>query len=502
MAGLVIGVDGGTEGIRAGVFDLEGRALAFASSAYRTDFPHPGWAEQQPRDWWAALGRSVREALEASGAAPGDIASLAVDTTCCSVVALDAKGEALRPALIWMDVRSQAEALQVAATHDPALAVNSDGRGPVSAEWMLPKSAWLLAHEPRTFDAATTICEYQDYLNFHLTGRRVASLNNMSVRWHYRARDGGIPSGLLAAMGLQALREKWPRDILPPGAPIGPLTPAAAAHLGLAPGTPVIQGGSDASVAMIGMGIVEAGAMALVTGSSHLQLGLSARPFHGAGIWGTYADAVIPGLHLVEGGQTSTGSVVNWFRTLVGRDTGYDVLNAEAAAVPAGSEGVLVQEHFQGNRTPHTDPLSRGAITGLTLGHGRGHVLRAMMEGVAYGSRLILETMRRNGFEVEALTVAGGVAKSELWLRIHSDVLGMPLRLVHTTEAACLGSAILAAVGQGAFADIPEAARAMSRVVRVVEPDTGAHAVYREFYERYCALYPALRSVAAARAGG
>src|SRR5690606_19204290 len=168
--------------------------------------------------WWNALGRSVREALKASGAAARDIVALAVDTTCCSVVALDAQGEALRPALIWMDVRSQAEAERVAATHDAALAVNSDGRGPVSAEWMLPKAAWLKSHEPRTFDAAATICEYQDYLNFHLTGRRVASLNNLSVRWHYRARDGGLPTSLLAAMDLAALAGKWPQEILAPGA--------------------------------------------------------------------------------------------------------------------------------------------------------------------------------------------------------------------------------------------------------------------------------------------
>lgn len=496
MPRCVIGVDGGTEGLRAGVFDLHGTPLAFETTAYETAFPQPGWAEQQPRDWWQALGRSVRQAVQASGVAARDIIALAVDTTCCSVVALDGQGEALRPALIWMDVRSQAEAQRVAASKDAALAINSGGRGPVSAEWMLPKAAWLSAHEPRTFEAAATICEYQDYLNLHLTGRRVASLNNLSVRWHYRARDGGWPTSLLAVLGLEALGRKWPQEVLAPGVPIGPLTPAAADHLGLSPGTLVVQGGSDASVAMIGMGVVDAGAMALVTGSSHLQLGLSAQAFHGAGIWGTYADAVIPGLHLVEGGQTSTGSVVNWFRSLIGRDTGYDALNREAAAVPPGSEGVLVQEHFQGNRTPHTDASSRGAITGLTLRHQRGHVLRAIMEGVAYGSRLILETLRASGFVVDGLTVAGGVAKSDLWLQIHADVLGMPLRLVQTTEAACLGSGILAAVGARQFGAIPDAARAMTRVARVVEPDARTHAAYREYYERYCALYPALRSVA------
>ena len=491
----VIGVDGGTEGIRAGVFDLTGNALAFATTPYETVFPQPGWAEQRPEDWWESLGQSVRRAVQSAGIRPSDVAAIAVDTTCCSVVALDSAGRPLRPSLIWMDVRSQSEANRVAATGDAALCVNSGGRGPVSAEWMIPKALWLREHEPRTFDAAHTICEYQDFLNLRLTGRLVASLNNVSVRWHYRARDGGWPAQLCAQAGIPELPWKWPRDVLAPGTPIAPLTASAAAHLGLDPGTPVIQAGSDASVAMIGLGVVDAGTMALITGSSHLQLGLSERPLHGAGVWGSYADAVVPGLHMVEGGQTSTGSVVSWFSRLLGNGATYAELDREAAAVPIGSEGVLAQDHFQGNRTPHTDPLSRGAIVGLTLRHGRAHILRAIMESVAYGTRLILDNQRSQGFAARELTVSGGVAKSEVWLRIHADVIGLPLRLTRTTEAACLGSAMLAAVGAGEFDRVQQAARAMAQVARVVEPDPAAHAEYQAHLERYRALYPALRAV-------
>jgi FGGY-family pentulose kinase len=494
-AKYVLGVDGGTEGLRAGLFDLAGAPLAFASTAYDTMFPQPGWAEQQPRDWWQALGESVRKCVQAAGIDATAIAALAVDTTCCSVVMLDAAGEAVRPALIWMDVRAQAQAARAAASGDAALRINSDGRGPVSAEWMIPKALWLKEHEPRAFEAAHTVCEYQDYLNLRLTGRCVASLNNVSVRWHFRSQDGGWARGLLDRTGIPELADKWPREVLAPGELIGPLTAAAATHLGLPAGTPVVQGGSDASMAVIGLGVVDAGAMALVTGSSHLQLGLSAQALHGAGIWGSYSDAIIPGLHLVEGGQTSTGSVVNWFRKLAGRDDAYEVLDREAAAVPIGSEGVLVQDHFQGNRTPHTDPLSRGAIVGLTLKHERGHILRAMMESVAFGTRLILDNLRANGFSVRELTLSGGVAKSPVWLKIHADAIGLPLRLTQTSEAACLGSAVCAAIGAGRFSSIAEGARAMTRVTRVIEPDAGAHEAYGGPYERYRALYPALRRV-------
>lgn len=492
----IIGVDGGTEGLRAGVFDLSGKALAFASSCYPTAFPQSGWAEQAPADWWEAMGAAVRQAVRESGVAPAEIVALAVDTTCCSVVMLDAQGLPLRPSLIWMDVRSQAQARAVAASGDEALCVNSGGRGPVSAEWMIPKALWLKQHEARAFDAAQVIGEYQDFLNFRLTGRWVASLNNVSVRWHYRARHGGWARGLCARSGIPELPGKWPQEVLAPGTTIGPLTAAAAEHLGLPAGIRVVQGGSDASVAMMGLGVVDAGSMALITGSSHLQLGLSEQPLHGPGIWGSYADAVVAGLHLVEGGQTSTGSIISWFRRLLGEGVSYATLDAEAAAAGIGSEGVLAQDHFQGNRTPHTDPLSRGAITGLTLRHGRGHIMRAIMESVAYGTRLILENQRRGGFEARDLTVSGGVTKSEFWLQMHADITGLPLRITRTGEAACLGSAMLAAVGAGEFASIREASAAMTQVVRVIEPDARAHAAYAEHYARYVALYPALRAVA------
>ena len=307
----LIGVDGGTEGLRAGVYDLHGKPLAYASSNYPTAFPRPGRAEQDPRDWWQALGLAVREAIAVAGVSGRQIAGIALDTTCCSVVALDDRGEPLRPALIWMDVRAAEEAALVAASGDAALVLNSAGHGPVSAEWMIPKALWLKRHERSCYERAATICEYQDYLNYRLTGRRVASINNVSVRWHYRARAQGFPQSLLETLDLAELSHKWPREVLPLGALVGGLTPEAAAHLGLPAGLPVAQGGADAFVGMIGLGVVVPGSLAFLIGSSHLQLGLSESAFHGPGIWGTYADAVVPGLRVVEGGQTSTGSVLS-----------------------------------------------------------------------------------------------------------------------------------------------------------------------------------------------
>ena len=402
----LLGIDGGTESLRAGIFDLYGTLLASASTAYETHFPNPGWAEQDPRDWWRALGDSVRTAVDQSGLRPEQIAAMAVDTTCCSVVALDEEGEPLRPCLIWMDVRSAPQTEKVVATADEALRVNGGGRGPVSAEWMVPKALWIAENEPEIFDQAAVVCEFQDYINYHLTGRWVASITNASARWHFDRSKGGVPESLLESLGLAALAPKWPAEVLDLGDVVGGLTDHASKHLGLARDLPVIQGGADAFIGMIGLGVVKPGSLAFITGSSHLQLGLSATPFHAAGIWGTYCDALLPDVHVVEGGQTSTGSVVNWPKTLYGVSA-YEELNREATGLPPGSEGVIVQEHFQGNRTPHTDPHSRGAIHGLTLKHGRAHLFRAAIEGISFGSELILETMRASGFEPERIVVAG-----------------------------------------------------------------------------------------------
>ena len=491
----VIGVDGGTESLRAGVYDANGLSLGAASHPYDTHFSPGARAEQDPEDWWRALGLAVREAVSRSGVAAKSISAIALDTTCCSVVALDGQARAVRPAIIWMDVRAGDEAAAVLATGDEALRVNGAGQGPVSAEWMIPKALWLSRHEPEAFARAATVCEYQDFMNLRLTGRRVASLSNVSLRWHYSTkRSGGWPLTLLDRLGLSALAAKWPDEVLAPGAVIGPLTAEAAAHLGLPRSTRVVQGGVDALIGMVGLGVAQPGQLALITGSSHLQFGVLAD--HGLavpGLWGAYPDLLYPGRALIEGGQTSTGSVVNWLRRLGGGALDFDALNREAAALPPGSDGLLVLDHFQGNRTPHTDPLSRGAIVGLTLAHGMPHLFRAAVEGICFGTRAILDRMAEAGFAGREIVIGGGAARSELWTQIHADTAGLPVRVPDTAEPALLGAAVLAEVGLGTFATIDEGIAAMTRPGRVVEPRPAERSLYDDIYGRYLALYPALK---------
>lgn len=490
----LIGVDGGTESVRAIVFDLDGRPKGAHASAYQTHFPKPSWAEQDPQDWWRCLGEAVRGALAAAAAAADQVIAMAIDTTCCSVVAVDANGDPLRPAMIWMDVRSAEQAAEVAASGDPALRINGAGTGPVSAEWMIPKSLWMKRNQAELFQRAAHVCEFQDYINWRLTGRWVASLNNMSVRWHYQSREGGLPLSLLDSLGIPELAEKWPPLIVRPGDVIDSLTRTAADQLGLRPGTPVVQGGADAFIGMVGLGVTEPGEMALITGSSHLHLGVAAEEVHAPGVWGTYMDAVYPDKPIIEGGQTSTGSVIAWFKRNFAPNTGFDTLNEEAAKIEPGCEGLLVLDHFQGNRTPYTDALSRGAITGLTLKHTPAHIYRAIIEGICLGTKLIVENFGA-AFTPKRIVVAGGATHSPLWLQIHADTIGAPLELTEVPDAPALGCAILAARGVDRFGSIEEGAKAMVRTTRTIEPDLASAQRYVMFYPQYRELYAALKKV-------
>ncbi|MGL6211343.1 MAG: FGGY-family carbohydrate kinase [Paracoccaceae bacterium] len=492
----VIGIDGGTESLRAHVFDLAGRVRGVGKCAYTTSFPEPGWAEQNPDDWWHAAGVAVREAIAVAGVPPEQITAIAADTTSCTVVALDADGRPLRPCLLWMDMRSHREAAEVAGCGDPALRLNGEGAGPVSPEWMIPKALWIKRNQPDLWAQAAMVGEYQDYLTLRLTGRWAASLNNVTMRWHYQTLEGGWPLSMLDRLGLADLAERWPSDVIAPGQVIGPLTTDAAQHLGLNAGTPVVQGGADAFIGMIGLGVTQPGDLAMITGSSHLHLGVADRTVHAPGIWGTYMDCVYPGRPIIEGGQTSTGSVIAWFKRNFADHIDFDTLNAAAALIPPGAEGLLAVDHFQGNRTPHTDPLARGAITGLTLKHTPAHVYRALVESVCFGTRAIVETFGA-AFTARRIVVAGGATRAPFWLQLHADTLGLPLELTEETEACALGSAILAAHGAGHFSTIDAACAAMVRTARVIEPDMEAHAAYAPIYARYRAAYPALKPLRA-----
>ncbi len=508
MSDYVLGIDAGTESVRAGVFDPQGRTLGFGVSAYRTVHPHPGWAEQSPRDWEAALVEAVRRCLESSRVDPARVRGIGLDGTSCTVVFLDGRGQPVRDAVIWMDIRAAEEAEEVAATGEPAL--EYVGHGNVSAEWFPCKVAWVKRHEPQAYAASRTVFEFTDWLAWRLTGEKTVSIDTATIRWFYNVRRGGWPLALYRKVGLEDLFDKVPERIVKIGEVVGGLSPEMARAMGLRAGIPVGGGGADAYMGVIGINALAEGTIALITGSSHLQVGVTDRDIHTRGLFGTFPEALVPGLQVIEAGQVSTGSVVRWFTSnFVGSDIAsaaekagrsvYDELNARAASIPPGSEGLVVLEHWQGNRTPWTDPWSRGVIRGLTLGHGPAHVYRAILEGVAFGTEVILRKMAQEGVRVEKLVACGGATQSPLWMQIHADVSGKPIAIPEEQQAVTLGSAIAGAVAAGVHPSLTAAASAMVRVASVVEPDAKAHERYAGLVEHYTATYDSLKEASRRR---
>jgi len=505
-APYVLGIDAGTEAVKAGIFDVQGRRVALSARPYRTYFAAPGWAEQEPTEWWASLVGAVQESLRKADVSAGEIVGVSADATTCTLVPLGADGSELGRALLWMDVRSAAQAQRIYATGHPALRYCLAG---VNAEWMPPKMLWLKENEPARYGATATLLEFTDWIAYRLTGRLALNLNTATQRWFYHGPSGGWPLAFWEEIGLADLAAKLPAELLPLGRVVGGLRGEIAAELGLRPGIPVAVGGGDAFVGLLGQGVTQPGDLGVVMGSSNVLSALAAEEVHFPGVFGSFPDALLPGLNLVEAGQVSTGSLLSWFKRNFGAGAEadaaargmsvYALLDEEAARLPAGSEGLVVLDSFQGNRTPHTDSTARGMIWGLSLQSGRAHVFRALMEGIAYGMEDILQTFRRQGFQIERIIASGGATHSPLFMQIYADVTGRALSVTREPEASLLGSAIVAAVGAGLYPDLAAAAGEMVAVERVYQPDAQRHLEYafyvRQYQETYQQMHVLMRKM-------
>jgi len=504
-SGYVIGIDMGTGSARAGVFDVTGKQLGFGTAPWSTTYPRPGWAEQDPHEWWRQTVSAVRAAVADAAIDTTLIRAISMDATSCTVVFLDENDEITRPAILWMDVRSVRQAEAIHATGDPALRVC--GQGPVSAEWGLPKAMWVKENEPETFSRTKTICDETDWLVHRLTGRWTMSVSHAAGKYFYDDDHGGWPTSLYEAVQAGDILERYPSTILQVGEVVGPLARAAAEELGLPAGITVVEGGIDAYLGAVGLGVAAPGRLALITGSSHVITGQLSQQIHTRGLWGAYTGATVPGYYTIDGGQTSTGSLVEWFlKNLAGASrtestrTGesiYDVLTRQAAEIPIGCDGLLSLDHFQGNRAPYFDGRSRGMFWGLTLHHTEAHMFRALLEGICFGTEAILEAMRGEGVPVDEIIVSGGATNNRLWLQMHADVSNVPLVLTDVPEGPALGSAMVAAVGASWYEDIPAASLAMTKVAEVIQPDPAAHAEYMFNYRAYRESYEQMKELMA-----
>jgi xylulokinase len=492
----LLGIDIGTTGSRAVVLDEAAGIVATASAdhaAFRS--PRTGWAEQDPADWWRACQAAVRRVLADSGAASGSIHAIGLSGQMHGAVLLDAAGEILRPAIIWCDQRTEEECrwLEAAIGRSALLDLASN---PALTNFTLTKLLWVRAHEPDLWARVRHVLLPKDYVRFRMSGEF--------------AIDAADASGTLM---LDVARRQWSQKILGHAGIDAGLLPRvfespevcarvsreAAVAIGIPEGTPIVAGAGDQAAGAIGMGITRPGAVSATIGTSGVVFAATNRPVADPnGRLHTFCHAVPDRWH-VMGVTQAAGLSLRWFRDqLAGGGLSYDALTADASRVPPGADGVLWAPYLMGERTPHCDPRVRAALVGLAATHGRGHIVRAVMEGVAFSLRDTFTIFSELAIPVERIVLGGGGARSLLWRQIQADAYGRAVETVRVDEGAAFGAAILAGVGARIWPTVDDACDATVRRADVVTPQPGAVAVMNEQYARYRRMYPALRSIAGA----
>lgn len=484
---ILLSIDLGTEGARVGAFTADGRALGTAHRPYETRFPRPGWAEQDPRDWWAAITAATRELLSSEECRrAGEVISIATATTASTVAVLDAAGEPLCPAILWMDCRSGAESEHTAQLSSQYPILQWSG-GSDAAEWLVPKAMWLRAHDPDNYRCAARIVEAVDYLTFRLTGRWVGSQMNAVCKYNYDPIAGRLPVELYAALGVEDLADKLPDRIVEVGGVAGTLSDSAATELGIAARPIVAVGGIDAHVSLLACGGELNGLVSVVAGTSSAIIAEIDTPTSTNEIWGPYPRALRQNKWLVEGGQVTSGSVLKWTgESVMGVPRGeLPALIEDAARVDPATHGLRALDYFMGNRTPYREARLRGAVVGLSLGTTRAELYRAMVEAVACGTRSVIDSFERSGVSCERLVFSGGIERNTLWQQVAVDVLGRPAELVIGENLTLRACAVIGATAAGVTSSLHDGAQLFAPKVRVIEPDRDRIEVYQRTFEDY-----------------
>ena len=459
---VLVGLDVGTTGAKAIAISPEGELLATAEEDYGLSTPRPGWAEQDPEDWW----RASQAALARLGHEP---AAIGLSGQMHGLVALDGADRVLRPAILWNDQRTARECAEIEERIGLERLIQLTGNRALTG-FTAPKLLWVRRHEPEVYARIEHVLLPKDYVRLRLTGAR--------------ATDAADASGTLL---FEVPKRRWSEEVLEALEIPSAWLPEAYES----PDVPGAPGAGDQAAAALGVGVDRPGPLSIVLGTSGVVF--AALPGFAANEQArahAFCHAVPGGWHAM-GVMLSAAGSLRWLRDLMGGT--YDELTAEAERWPPGAEGLTFLPYLQGERTPHADPNARGAFVGLTLRHDRGAHVRAVLEGVAYGLRDSLELLRGLGVDAHVGRASGGGARSDLWLRIVASVLDLPLERPVVEEGSAFGAALLAGVAVGRFSDVHEAVEACVRTRGLIEPEPSWREAYEAGYARFRALYPALQ---------
>jgi xylulokinase len=499
----MLGIDVGTTGTRAIVVRPDGHVIGAATGDHQPmRMPRPGWAEQDPEDWWSATVEAVRAALADARTTGADIAAVGLSGQMHGVVLLDQTRAVLRPSLIWCDQRSQAQCdwitNQVGAEQLIRLVSN-----PALTGFSAPKILWVRDNEPEIFERAAHFLLPKDYIRFRLTGEFATDVSDASGTLLFDVTNRRWSQEMLGALELDS--KLLPRAYESPEI-TGKITRETALVTGLKAGTPVVGGGGDQASSAVGNGIVLPGLTSATLGTSGVIFAFTETPtLDPQGRIHTFCHAV-PGKWHVMGVTQGAGLSLRWFREHFGmseawlaKQTGvdsYDILIAQAAKIPPGSEGLLWLPYLMGERTPHLDARARGMWFGLTASHTRGHLIRSILEGVAFSLRDSLEIFKELGIPVEQIRASGGGSRSFFWRQIQADVFGKELVTLRTSEGSALGAALLAGVGAKIYSSVEESARQAIQIRERMAPVAANVREYDRFYQVYRSLYPNVRDLA------
>ncbi len=495
----LLGIDVGTTSTRALLIDEDGAVVASHATEYDLSTPRPGWAEQDPDDWWNATCVSVPAAIEAAEIDPEDIVGVGLSGQMHGSVFLDSHDDIIRPAILWCDQRTARQCRTITQTVGEEDVI-AETLNPVLTGFTAPKIIWLRDEEPEHYARVQKVLLPKDYVRLRLTGEYATEVSDASGTSLFNVPKRRWSEVMLDRLELP--REWMPRVYESPEV-TGTISAQAAELTGLAAGTPVVGGGGDQAAGAVGNGIVRGGVVSVSTGTSGVVFAHLDEPKVDEQLrTHTFCHAV-PGTWHVMGVMLSAGGSLRWLRdTLcpgeidVARNMGvdaYELMAAEAAQAPVGSEGLIFLPYLSGERTPYPNPNARGVFFGLSLRHERPHMIRAVLEGVAFGLRDSFEILESMSVSIDEVRASGGGARSELWRQIQTDVTGHPHSTINVDEGPAYGVALLAAVAAGIYDGVPEACERTIDLVDTPGVDESAHGLYARYHELYQNLYARLK---------
>lgn len=482
---LVLGLDVSTTAAKAVVLDRAGRTAAAGRAEYSYQTPRPLWAEADPRQWWEGAAAAIREALAQVSSREVEAVGLAGQMHGC--VLLDSAGEVVRPAILWNDQRTAAQCDEIRRRLGDRL-LSITGNDALTG-FTAPKLLWVREEEPESWARTAHLLLPKDYVRFRLTGESATDKADGAGTLLMDTAARAWSEEMLAAL---EINPDWLPTAFEGPEITGTVHEEAARATGLTAGTPVVAGGGDQAANAVGCGAVDPGTVALSLGTSGVVFAPTREPVtEPEGRVHSFCHC-LPGRWHLMGVMLSAAGALRWFRDALAPGTSFAELDAEAATAPAGAEGLLFAPYLTGERTPHPDPAARGAFVGLTARHGRGHMVRALMEGVAFGLRDSLQVMESAGApRPERIRASGGGTKSPLWRQILADALQAEIAVTATAEGAAAGAGLLAATGAGWFDSVGEAAAALVKVTQTTPPGPDRE-TYQNLHPLYQALYPAL----------